>query len=150
MGVYAKYAEDPSASTGSMKIHYFTKGSVSKSGKVSFSSYIWVRIGSIGGGSVEIVNAVVCVVGHGGYGALIIDSKPVSRDGINRISFSSGGFSGTGRLVDVNVSAGGVTIFSGVYGTYSIVNVAIARARGSLVVSSYCVFWFSQFFILRF
>ena len=135
MGVCFEYAGDPAVSTtGSKKKSLFSKGLVSKYGEVSCSSYIWVRTGSIGGGSVEIVNALVCVVGHGGYGAFIFDSKPVSRDGMNLILFASGGFSGIGKLVVVNVFACGEIILSGIYGTDSMVNVAIAGARGSIVV----------------
>jgi len=73
-----------------------------------------VRIGSIGGAGVKIDSSFVCVVGQGGYGALIMDSKSVLRDGIKRISLSFGGFGGTGGLVDMNVSAGVDTIFAGV------------------------------------
>ena len=75
-----------------------------------------MRIGSIGGVCVKIVNSVVCVAGHGGYGALKIDSKSISRDGIKRISLLFGCFGGTGGLVDVDVSAGVGTIFAGVLG----------------------------------
>jgi len=45
----------------------FSKGSVSKYGEVSCSSYIWVRTGSTGGVCGKVVNVFVCVVGHGGY-----------------------------------------------------------------------------------
>ena len=77
----------------------FSKGSVSKYGKVSCLSYIWVRTGLIGGVCIKIVNVLVCVVGHGGYGAfLMFDLKPVSRDGMNLILFSSGVFQ---ALVDL-------------------------------------------------
>ena len=63
-----------------------------------------MRIGSIGGVGVKMDSSVACVVEHGGYSAVLKETKSVSRDGIKRIALSLGGFGGTGGVVEVNVS----------------------------------------------
>ena len=60
----------------------FSKGLVSKYGGVLCLSLIWVRIGLIGGVGIKMDSSVTCVVGHGGYCAVLMETKSISRDGI--------------------------------------------------------------------
>ena len=126
---------------------FLSKVPVSKYGEVSCSSYICVRTGSTGGGFDNVVNVFGYVVGHGGYGASIFDSKSVSRDGINLISLFFGAISGTGRNIGAGNFSSGDTKFSVVDERDSMVNVAIAGARGTIGVSSLSVSWFSRFLL---